>query len=240
MKKEDTPFDIYKARPTPENLRAAVNEHKSHIDNVVFRMLGKQVSPVVRTRADLIAADAIKKYDPSTGVPLKHWISQNLQSINRVARAATDIISIPEQLRRDSSQLMRSRNELREKLMRDPSDEELADHSGIAVRKQRRIAKGSLWNRAEGSYTADLEQGDGEGDEVMPGLAKDPMAEIHDYVYHDMDDIDKVIFQHRMGYRGAPVLPNQEIAKKLNMSSAAVTQRASRIQKRLEETSKWA
>jgi DNA-directed RNA polymerase specialized sigma subunit len=107
------------------------------------------------------------------------------------------------------------------------------------VRKQKRIAKGSLWNRAEGSYAAEMEQGDEDADENLPGIAKDPMPEIHDYVYHDLDDIDKQVFQHRLGYRGSQVLPNQEIAKKLNLSSAAVTQRAGRIQKRLEETMKW-
>jgi DNA-directed RNA polymerase specialized sigma subunit len=237
---EDTdPYEIYKLKPTPQALKATVDHHKTYIDNTVFRMLGKQPSPVVRTRADLLAAEAIRKYDPQTKVPLKNWIAQGLQGIHRISKNVTEIVKVPDQVRRDAANLARARGELQEKLMREPSDEELADHTGVSVKKQRRIAQGSMWTKAEGAFTAELERGDEDADENMPGIPKDPMAEVHDYVYHDLDDIDKQIFQYRLGYRGGKVLPNQEIARRLNITPSAVTQRAARIQRRLEETSKW-
>jgi DNA-directed RNA polymerase specialized sigma subunit len=239
MPDDTDPYEIYKLKPTPQTLKATVDHHKTYIDNTVFRMLGKQPSPVVRTRADLLAAEAIRRYDSKTKVPLKNWIAQGLQGIHRISKNVTEIVKVPDQVRRDAANLARARGELREKLMRDASDEELADHTGISVRKQKRITQGSMWTKAEGSYTADLEKGDEDAEENMPGIAKDPMAEVHDYVYHDLDDIDKQIFQARMGYRGAKVLPNLEIARRLNLSPSAVTQRAARIQRRLEETSKW-
>lgn len=239
MPEDLDPYEIYKVKPSPQTLKATVDHHKTYIDNTVFRMLGKQPSPVVRTRADLLAAESIKKYDPVSKVPLKNWIAQGLQGIHRISKNVTEIVKVPDQVRRDAANLARARGELREKLMRDPSDEELADHTGVSVKKQQRIAKGNLWSKAEGAFTADLERGGEDGDENMPGYAKDPMAEVHDYVYHDLDDIDKQIFQYRLGYHGAQQLPNQEIARRLNISPSAVTQRATRIQRRLEETSKW-
>lgn len=239
MPEDLDPYEIYKAKPTPQALKATVDHHRTYIDNTVFRMLGKQPSPVVRTRADLLAAESIKKYDPASKVPLKNWIAQGLQGVHRIAKNVTEIVHVPDQIRRDAANLARARAELQEKLMRDPSDDELADHTGISVKKQQRIASGHLWSKAEGSYTAELERGGEDGDENMPGFAKDPMDEVHDYVYHDLDDIDKQIFQYRLGYRGGKVLPNQEIARRLNMSPSAVTQRAARIQRRIEETSRW-
>jgi hypothetical protein len=63
--------------------------------------------------------------------------------------------------------------------------------------------------------------------------SKSPEAVWADYVYHDLSDIDKIVFQHRTGYRGAPQLSNQEIARRLRLSPAAVTQRANRLQAKM-------
>jgi DNA-directed RNA polymerase specialized sigma subunit len=239
MPEDQDPYEIYKVKPTPQALKATVDHHKTYIDNTVFRMLGKQPSPVVRTRADLLAAESIRKYDPKSKVPLKNWIAQGLQGIHRISKNVTEIVSVPDQVRRDAANLARARAELKERLMRDPSEEELADHTGVSVKKQRRIGSGNMWTKSEGAFSAELEQGGDDADDNMPGIAKDPMLEVHDYVYYDLDDIDKQIFQYRLGYRGTKVLPNQEIARRLNISPSAVTQRATRIQRRLEETSKW-
>lgn len=235
--KTPTAHDAYLAEQTPANLRAVIDEHRSFIDGTVNNMVGK-VSPVVQTRAYLLAAEAVKKYDPSKKVPLRNWIAQGIQPIHRVAKKATEIIGVPEALRREAAHLAKSKAELQERLMRDPSPDELADHSGIPVKKQNRISKGALWVRAEGTAGT---AGEGEdGEDFSPAVSsKDPVVEIHDYVYSDLDDIDKVVFRHRLGYGGAERLPNQDIAKRLNLTPAAVTHRANRIQKLLEEAYTW-
>jgi DNA-directed RNA polymerase specialized sigma subunit len=237
--KQPTLHDAYLAEPTPEGLKAVVDEHRDFIDGTVTRMVGK-VSPVVKTRSYLLAAEAIKKYDPSKKVPLRNWIAQGLQPIHRISKSATEIIGVPELLRREAAQLAKAREELRERLYRDPSQDELADHTGIPVRKQNRIAKGMFWTKSEGQFQQSLEAGGDDADDAAPAaFAKDDLAEIQDYVYHDLDDIDKQIFQYRLGYNGAEKLPNMEIARRLNLSAPAVTQRANRIQRRLEEAYSW-
>jgi len=238
MPKPPTSHDAYLAAPTPANLKAVIDEHRTFIDGTVNNMVGK-VSPVVKTRAYLLAAEAVKKYDPARKVPLKNWIAQGIQPIHRVAKRATEIIGVPEALRREAAHLARSKAELQDKLMRDPSPEELADHSGIPIKKQNRISKGSMWVRAEGTAGASGEEGE-DGADFSPAVnAQDPTRELHDYVYHDLDDTDKVVFRHRLGYGGAEQLPNQDIARKLNLTPAAVTHRANRIQKLLEEAYSW-
>jgi DNA-directed RNA polymerase specialized sigma subunit len=231
-------YDTYAKNRTPENLRAVVDEHQSFIDGVLRNTIGTP-SAVVKTRADLLAADAIKKWDPSRGVPLKNYIGQSLMPMHRIAKQVTEIIGVPEQVRREAAALARAREELREALMREPSIEELADHTGIPMKRQRRIARNPIWTKSEGSYAEALENGDDDAEDNLPGVAVDPRKEVHDYVYSDLDDVDKQIMSHRIGYRGAPVLPNHIIAAKVNLSPGAVSQRATRIQDRIEETSKW-
>ena len=119
MKKIPTTYDAYVAERTPANLKAVVDEHRSFIDGAVNNMVGK-VSPVVKTRAYLLAAEAVKKYDPAHKVPLKNWIAQGIQPIHRVAKKATEIIGVPEALRREAAHLARSKAELQDRLMREP------------------------------------------------------------------------------------------------------------------------
>jgi DNA-directed RNA polymerase specialized sigma subunit len=220
-------------------LKAVIDEHRQVIDGTVFRMIGK-ASPTVRMRADLLAADAIRSYDPSRKVPLKFWIQQGLQPIRRVARQVTEVVSIPEQVRRESALLMRSKSELRDQLSRDPSPEELADYTHIPVRKHQRLSSGFLYPVSEGSLSAGMEAGDDDADENAPGvIPKDPLAEVHSYLYNDLDDIDKQIFSARTGYRKAPTKSNQELAKNLNLTPGAVSQRASKIDRRMQEALQW-
>ena len=63
----------------------------------------------------------------------------------------------------------------------------------------------------------------------------DPYDEWVDAVYHDLGEIDRVIMSYRTGFRGAPVLSNGDIAKRLKMTPGAVSQRANRIQGKLDE-----
>jgi hypothetical protein len=64
---------------------------------------------------------------------------------------------------------------------------------------------------------------------------QDPHQEWQDFVYHDLEDTDKLIFRHKLGYRGYPVLPNHEIASRVGLSPAAISKRSKRIQDRLLE-----
>lgn len=226
-------FVAYQQHPSPQGLRAIIDEHKKFIDGTVHNLIG-QASPVIQTRAYLMAADSVRKYDPSKGVPLKNWIAQGLQGLRSLNRGITEVISVPEKLRRKAAIVARTRDELRESLNREPSYEELADATGVPVKHQQRMLRGALWSKAEGSLLANLEAGDDEASDNTPSLKKDPQEEIRDYVYHDLDDVDKQIFRGRMGYGGDPIAPNQEIAAKLNLTPSAVSQRANRIQKRLE------
>ena len=50
-----------------------------------------------------------------------------------------------------------------------------------------------------------------------------------------MPSEDKLIFKYRTGYRGAPVLPVAEIAKKIKSSPASVSNRAMKIAVKIKD-----
>ena len=69
-----------------------------------------------------------------------------------------------------------------------------------------------------------------EGAVYKPGVQQpDKEAIWADYVYYDLDPIDQKIFEWRTGRNGQKVLTVTEIAKRLKMSPASVSQRAKRI-----------
>lgn len=223
-------YDTYRQKPSPEGLRAVVDEHRNVIDGTVFRVLGRSPSQVVRDRADLLAAKAIRAYDPSTGVPLKHWIQQGLRPIDRVAREVTEPISVPEQARREYAHLRRAREELHERLGREPSDTEVGDHTGFSVRKQRRLEQ-AAFPTAEG-FLAGMRTDDVD---VDPAVSADTTVDdVVAYVVHDLDPVDQQIYAGRTG-SGGRQRSVAELARALNISAAAVSQRATRIQKRIEQ-----
>jgi len=70
--------------------------------------------------------------------------------------------------------------------------------------------------------------------EVTPSFVQmeDPVL---DYIYYDLDPKDKLIFQHRTGYQGAPVMKVVDLAKKIKMSPSAVSSRAFKIAKTIQK-----
>ena len=70
---------------------------------------------------------------------------------------------------------------------------------------------------------------------VDPTLYKDdPMDAFLDYVYLDLDDIDRKILDWKTGRNNQPVLKNTEIAKLLKLSTVAISKRAAKIQAKIE------
>ena len=55
------------------------------------------------------------------------------------------------------------------------------------------------------------------------------------FVYHDLPEKDKFIFEHRTGFGNKPVLSNNQIAKKLNISASTVSQRIKMISAKIAE-----
>jgi len=184
--------------------------------------------------AKRLAIDAIKKYDPAQGTKLQTYLLIQLQPLRREYMRRTSPVKIPERVQTDKYHLDMAERGFRETNDREPSDSELSELTGLSAKRIARLrmfAKGVV---SEGQ-TATEEQG-----VMLPGSEG---ATAHDiwleYVHHDLDPIDKKIFEWKTGIYGKHVLSTNEIARRLNITPSAVSQRASRIAMKIEEGQKY-
>lgn len=203
------------------------------IDTAISSYVGQMPSPAIKTRAKLMALKAMQNFDPSRGNIKTHLLSQ-LQSLRRLAAQEQNIIAIPEQVGLDFQKLTESENALRDKLSRDPSDDELADATGLSTR---RIGKIRAFHKpiAEGSTvieTSDDYADSGAVASKIPGQMSEQDAWM-DFVYGDLDPVNKLIMDMSLGRNGRKKASVQEIARKLNITPGAVSQRAAKIQQML-------
>jgi DNA-directed RNA polymerase specialized sigma subunit len=203
------------------------------VDTALSSYVGQNPSSAMRTRAKLMALKAMHTFDPTRGNIKTHLLSQ-LQSLRRLSAQEQNIITFPEQIGLDFQKLTEAENALRDRLSRDPSDDELADSTGLSTR---RIGKIRRFHKpiAEGSTvieTADDYADSGGIASKIPGQVTEQEAWMN-FVYGDLDPINKLIMDMSLGRNGRRKSSTQEIAQKLNITPGAVSQRAAKIQQML-------
>lgn len=226
-------YKAYLANKSKHTLRGVTTSLQPVIDKAVKTFAGDNAPPTVWDRARLLAADAVEKYDPTKSSNLKGHVYSQLQALNRLAPQITDPMPIPERMRRDRAEIYSAVEQLRNDMGREPTDEEVQEITGIPLKRVLKVKSVQHAN-----IPLSVFEGTDTDEDATPEIAvsrRTPMDDWVDAVYHDSDSIDKIVLQHKSGYRGAQILGNQQIAKLLNISPAAVSQRAARLQARLEE-----
>jgi DNA-directed RNA polymerase specialized sigma subunit len=227
-------YNAWKTDPTPENTGTLLKV----VDPVIREALrtyggGSSASPTLRSKARLLATKAIDVYDPSKAKLRTHLLSY-MQGLRRMSAKEDQILNVPEQVLLDMGGLREAENELRDRLSRDPSDLELADHTGLSRKRigYLRLMKPSF---AEGKLMEVDEEGSGMSDPSVRQISNNEgLRAWHEFVYHDLDPIDQQIMEHTLGLHNKRVLSNQEVAKKLKLSPGAISQRKARIQSKLD------
>lgn len=223
-----SPYDEWSKTPSPHNMNRVLTDLTPTINSALTTYGGANVSPLLRSRAKALAAKAVKSYDPSRGASLKSHVMLQLQPLRRYSASSAQPMKVSERRLREMYMLNRAESELSELKGRDPSDAELADKLGLSIKKITKIR--SLQNpyvSVEGGATAESHD-----PVVYQADTEDAWIE---YVYHDLGDIDRKILDWKLGRGGQPVLKNIEIARRLKLSPAAVTQRINNIHKRLAD-----
>lgn len=228
-------FDEWKKNPTPNLNTKLVGAVQPIIDTALSSYVGPSQTPAIRSRAKLMALKALNTFDPAAGNVRTHLLSQ-LQSLRRLSAQEQNIIGIPEQVGLDYQKLTEAENELRDRLSRDPSDDEIADATGLSARRIKKI-RAFHQPIAEGSTI--IETGDDYADaggiaSKIPGQ-NDAQDAWLDFVYGDLAPTDKLIMDMTLGRNGRRKTSTHDIAKKLNISPGAVSQRAAKIQNMLNQ-----
>ena len=225
-------YEQYRDDLNQKNVSEIVGSLKPTID-YTLNSLGAGNDNLIRTKAKTVTARAIKKYDPEHGTSLPTYVSSQLKQLTRDVRQQRNPLNIPERKLIEAAQLHRAEQEFFDIHDREPDVLELAEATGIPVKKIHKIRAATSTNAVtEGQFFAGAEDGDvGE----FAGETPDYLGEALEYVYVDSDYRDRKILEHTSGYGGATILTPGEIALKLNISESQVSRRLARLALKIQE-----
>jgi DNA-directed RNA polymerase specialized sigma subunit len=113
--------------------------------------------------------------------------------------------------------------DLEHQLGRTPTTEELSHHSGMSVKAVTNTLKSKKTSTGISSLFD------------SPTLFSSQNDEWVQFVYHDLSDKDKLIFEHKTGFGGKPILDNVQLSKKLNLSVSTLSNRLKLINSTLSK-----
>ena len=112
---------------------------------------------------------------------------------------------------------------MNESLGRDPTAAELARDLAWAQPEVERLRK-------------EMRREYGTSQPIPPGFeAFDVERGILDFVYHDLADQDKQVFEFSTGYGGASILPAKDMIKQTGMTQGQISHSKRRIRKFIEQ-----
>lgn len=224
-------YEAWKKQPTPENMGLLLDRASPVLDSALRSYAGG--NEALKPRARRIAIEAFRTYDPNKGAKLSSHLMTQLQPLTRHAREYGQLVKIPERISLDLYKMSQAELEHQNTYNRPPSDKELADRTGMSIR---RLNKVRSFRRGETAESAITESDEGDNAVMYPGVQKlDPQSVWLEYVHHDSAPLDQQILEWRTGYNGKEVLSNNEIARRLNLSASAVSQRAAKLAQRLAD-----
>lgn len=228
------PYEAWRRAPTPENAQVLLTALQP-VTNSALRAFGgpSATSPTLKSQAKVLTLDALNSYDPDKA-PLKAHMMSRLQRLRRVASQQRQVIRVPEQVAMDQMATDAAYKELEEQLGRSPSDNELADYTGLSLKRLqhirtgvRPIAESTLMRTGTGGETGQFEP-----NVQQLGARPDEWQEL---VYSDIDPINQTIMERVLGMHGRKPQKPSDVAKMLKISPAAVSHRMAVIQQKLDQ-----
>lgn len=208
---------------SPEDIKKLIDSHKKLIELEAAKNAKFIPLTFVKIEAYKLAHKAAQNFNPDAGVKFSTYLTNALQKLSRLSTQYGGTVRVPENKQFKISKLNQVETGLTETYGRQPTAAELADAAGMSL---------TSVNSLLGSRKKDVN---------LSNLAYTPIFHagndddwIH-FVYHDLSDKDKLIFEYKTGFGGKTVLDNAAIGKKLQMSPSTVSQRLKFITSRLAE-----
>lgn len=217
---QEAAYKQWQNKPTPENMSNALNTFGKLINSEISRYQGTLERPTLHTFAKKYVADAIRKYDPSKKVQLSTHIVHNLQRLHRLNYKNVQGLHSSEELQRNMNKYLTAKNDLIEEKGREPSKEEIAARMGSTPKLVDKLNKQLKFEVPANAMAFDPAAHKTEEEDL-----------VMDYLYHDLNPQQKIIFEHKTGYGGKPILQNKDLAKRLGISPVRVTQISEQISK---------
>lgn len=215
---------------SPEGMSRVLDAFAPTINSEITRYSGPK--NLLRSKAKVLAIRAVKTFNPMSGARLNSWIVTNLKQLSRYSIKQRDV-HVSEDKARLAAEVDRVTRMLKDDLGRDPTDDEISDEIGISPKRVRDARSAAVASVAS-SYMSPEESGDDDSSSE-PGVvtpSKVPFAQ--EAVYHDLTEADRFVFDALTGSHGVNRLSGAEVARRLGVSPAAVSQKASAIARKIE------
>jgi DNA-directed RNA polymerase specialized sigma subunit len=190
-----------------------IKDNKKLIDLEASRYATNIPLITVQLEAYKLAREAAKSYNAATGLKFSTHLVNSLKKLSRLSTKYGAVLRVPENTQFGINKLQKMEKDLEHTLGRTPTTEELSHHSGFSVKS----VVHTMQSRKTSSGMSSLFD--------APALFDSANDEWVQFVYHDLPDKDKLIFEHKTGFGGKPMLDNAAIAKKLNLSIGTLNNR---------------
>jgi DNA-directed RNA polymerase specialized sigma subunit len=198
-----------------------IKENKKLIELEAARYASNLPLITVQLEAYKLAREAAKSYNPATGYKFSTHLVNNLKKLARLSTKYGATIRTPENIQFGVNKIQKIEKDLEHTLGRAPTLEEVSHHSGFSIKATQNMLNSKKTVTGLSSVFE------------APELFSSSNDEWVQFVYHDLSDKDKLIFEHKTGFGGKPILENHEIAKKLNLSTSTLSNRLKLINSNL-------
>lgn len=226
----DDSYEFWRKNKAPRNMNQLLTAAKPVLNQAITSFARGDAAYMGRARK--LAIGAFKTFDKSRGTKLRTHLMIRLQPLQRSYTKRTSVLSVPERVQLDRYRLDQAEQVLQDELGREPSDSEIADHTGLALKRiahVRAFARGVL---SEGQLTTP------ESGLKLPGASQVTPDDIWvEFVHHDLGPVDQKIMEWKLGIYGKKRRSTNEIARRLGVTPSAISQRAARIAAKLEQGS---
>jgi hypothetical protein len=225
----EKPYTEWKNDPSPDHSATMLDVLNPTIEGAIRTHVGAN-NPLIHSKARRMALAGLQTYDPTRGRLQSHMYA-HLQGLKRVVRKQSQILAVPERISLDKFHLDDATSQLKSELGRIPTDQEIADKTGISFGRMRKV-RTFRPPVAEGSMTDQITGADYDG---SVSRASPTTNMWHQLVYDGLDPYHKKVMEHSIGINGHKILPNHVLAMKLGKSPGAISQAKARIQSQLNE-----
>ena len=223
-------YDAWMVDPSPDNMAKVVESLEPAINSEIQRYSGPK--PLLRSKAKTLAIQAVKKYDPSRGAQLRSWVVTQMQPLSRYGQQLRPIHA-SEMAIRQAAELNRVSNELSDDIGHIPTHEELADETGLSVKRIKMLRRTVIPVVSEGTLAGNVTEDEGPN---LPGTNQsNVLGNAEEIVYDSLNDRDKSIYDWKIGKHGKSVLSNMEIAKRLGVTPALISQRSEQVASQIRD-----
>ena len=223
-------YDEWNQQPTPDRLHGVVRALQPAITQHLYRY-GAQDDPLLKAKARVLAAQAVRTWKPSAETSLPTWTGQQMIQLQRFRRNNSMALHVPEGIQLDAHKADQAKKSFMDVHDREPDQHESADAAGLSMKRLKAVQLGMRPMPSESAF-----------DGGIAASSTDYPVEAIDMVYNEANKVDRAIMEGRMGYNGASTLATPQLLQKTKLSPfqlarrvTGLTSRISRVMQDLEE-----